>query len=595
MSSDLINVLDSYTIKQNGEKGHTEYGWSNNIREKIVQFYFQLTRTKNTYSLETSLSEMLFFLKNQIQVISIDEYNYYDYLIILYKMIGHTRDISEGKGEYFLTYMMIYVWYDFFPEFAIFALKCLCECKEEILGHPYGSWKDIKYFCHYCLQRGLNEEHPLIQECIHIVNIQLKRDEIQYHNYHSNITLVSKWIPREKSKKFGWLYQYLAYDYYSHYFQYTKTEESLKKACLKAKTDYRKLISSLNKKLDTLQIKQCDKKWSNINFHNVTSISLSKQKNAFLNVTKGGRPRSFSEDRVECTENFKEFVYDCKKKNIEIKGSRIGLNDFTKYAIEIIDKKNKIGHYDETLTLEKDILQSQWEDHSKSHHSKESFGNMIAMADFSGSMCGDPMNCAIALAIRVAEHSVFGKRVITFSSSPKWVNLEKCNDFVEMVELLMSSDWGFNTNLYAAFDLILEAIVESNISSEKVTNMVLAIFSDMQIDQADKMDKSVLYDIIQKKYYCAGMKSIYKKPYTPPHILFWNLRCTDGFPCLSIQTNVSMMSGFHSSLLNLFCDNGLNALQSCTPWSNLEKILSNKRYNILGDKIKEYSMGIIEK
>ena len=91
------------------------------------------------------------------------------------------------------------------------------------------------------------------------------------------------------------------------------------------------------------------------------------------------------------------------------------------------------------------------------------------------------------------------------------------------------------------------------------------------------------------------MKSIYKKPYTPPHILFWNLRCTDGFPCLSIQTNVSMMSGFHSSLLNLFCDNGLNALQSCTPWSNLEKILSNKRYNILGDKIKEYSMGIIEK
>jgi hypothetical protein len=41
----LITALDNHTSKQIGENGHTEYGWSNSIREKIIQFSFQLTRT----------------------------------------------------------------------------------------------------------------------------------------------------------------------------------------------------------------------------------------------------------------------------------------------------------------------------------------------------------------------------------------------------------------------------------------------------------------------------------------------------------------------------------------------------------------------
>jgi hypothetical protein len=91
---------------------------------------------------------------------------------------------------------------------------------------------------------------------------------------------------------------------------------------------------------------------------------------------------------------------------------------------------------------------------------------------------------------------------------------------------------------------------------------------------------------IQKQYHDAGIK-VCGKPYKPPHILFWNLRSTSGFPTLSLQSNTSMMSGFSPSLLNLFCDEGLTALQSCTPWSLFIKALSNERYNILDKKIKE--------
>jgi hypothetical protein len=35
--SELVNALDNYTSKQFGENGHTEYTYSNDIQEKIVQ------------------------------------------------------------------------------------------------------------------------------------------------------------------------------------------------------------------------------------------------------------------------------------------------------------------------------------------------------------------------------------------------------------------------------------------------------------------------------------------------------------------------------------------------------------------------------
>jgi hypothetical protein len=48
-----------------------------------------------------------------------------------------------------------------------------------------------------------------------------------------------------------------------------------------------------------------------------------------------------------------------------------------------------------------------------------------------------------------------------------------------------------------------------------------------------------------------------------------------------------MMSGFSPALLNFFCQQGLYALQACTPWSVLEKTLENERYRILADRLEE--------
>ena len=140
-----------------------------------------------------------------------------------------------------------------------------------------------------------------------------------------------------------------------------------------------------------------------------------------------------------------------------------------------------------------------------------------------------------------------------------------------------------NTNFYSALDTILSAIVLNKMPPEDVQDMVLVVLSNMQMDASDKW---VLYDTMKEKYEVAGIRA-YGKPYKPPHVLFWNLKSTSGFPSLSTQMNCSMMSGFSPVLLNSFCDQGITALQACTPWSVLEKNLENERYKIMGDKLSQ--------
>ena len=579
--SALVNALDNHTSKQIGENGHAEYGWSNSIRERILQFSFQLTRTdeRGLNKLAIVLCDILHTLK--AQQTSSSEVVVTEYLIILYKMIGQTRDIVDGKGECSLTYMMIYTWFQFYPELALYAVKCLVYFIGNTTTHQYGSWKDIKYFSSYCYKNGCTLDHPLIQHAISIVNAQINMDYANLISNSDDLSLAGKWVPREKSGRFGWMYEALACNYFPIYLE-TSSEKSKPAAILKAKMDYRKILSSLNRKIDTLQIKQCDNTWTKIDFKKVTSVSLSKQRKAFLNVTKKGEPRfPDNHDRVECAVHFNEHIQKAVRGEVEMKGKRVGLENFTKQAIELIPTKGLPSFETETQ-----LLNSQWRDNSSQTGALE---NMIAMVDVSGSMNGDPLNAAIALGIRVAEKSKLGKRVMTFSSTPKWVNLEGHDGFVSMVQTLRQADWGMSTNFDAALNMILDTIVETKMEPEDVEGLTLAIFSDMQMDSADSVnrDTNVLYDRIRSKYADAGLR-VKGKPYKPPHILFWNLRSTSGFPTLSSQQNASMMSGFSAAMLNLFCEQGIESLQAASPWSLFLKSLENERYSIMETRARDF-------
>jgi len=568
--SALISSLDNFTPSKLGENGMAEYTWANsgNIRERIIQLSFQLTRAKDVLTINklSILTDRLLkdiSISNKTNTISREEY--LEYMSLMFRMIGHTRDIIDGKGEYSLSYMLLEVWHRYYPELAKFAFKLFVLPPNGVDAqyHPYGSWKDIKYF-----YKQYNSS-PLVRYGSELLLNQLRDDVIS-----DNPSLVAKWIPREKSQ-FGELFNSLALDYYGDYISTANTQESRKRAIIKAKMNFRKLVSSMNKTIDTVQIKQCAFQWADIDPSKQTSITMHKQKKAFLNVKKNGEQRYESADRIECANKFREFAVKALNGEVEVNGKRIGFNDFTKEALELIRNN-------QTTSDESSLLNAQWLNNSTQ---TGSLGKMIAMVDVSGSMSGDPMNAAIALGIRVAEKSMLGKRVMTFSATPSWVNLSGETNFVDMVQLVSRADWGMNTNFAAALKMILDAIISQKLKPDDVEDMVLAIFSDMQMDNAD-IGYTSLMDSIEKQYADAGQR-LWGKPFNTPHILFWNLRSTTGFPTLSTQKNASMMSGFSPALLNVFCEEGLDALQSCTPWSLFVKSLNNERYQPLDDKLRE--------
>ena len=555
--------------QQVGEKGHFEYAESHVFRNQVVQFHFQLVRIQNAKELkrlETKYSNLLLTLKEMILVSPIE---YKEYSLVLFKMIGYTRDIVEGKGEYELAYMMLHTWTNIMgyqtayyvlhsfvmPEYD-FAKQCYHS------DQPYGSWKDIKYFCDYAVRHGWTIDHPLLRYAILLINGALHSDLLLYHQQHyTSLSLAAKWAPREKSRRFGWIAEKIAFVF---------SLENNHELSSRNKT-YRKIVSTLNKALDTIQIKQCNKEWSKIDPKRITSISHQKQANAFLNVNKE-QDNMFCKDRNLCASHYKTFIESSSQ---SVKGRHVELASFTKSALKLLAKKD---HWiaKGTYHMQCALLHNQWKNHV---YKTPALSHVIPLVDIS--MQNDPMYAAIALGCCMANRSSFERRMLVFGASCKWILFSETDTFIDMVEKISKEEWGMNTNFYAAHKMILETIIETNMVRPNIT---LVIFSDMQIDR--RPSTLCFYEELKQQYKLAGFVMQNTSSLLPPPIVFWNLRSTGGYPCLSTEENVSMLSGYSTAMFDTWQRRKISRYHVSTckksdPWSHLCRELEKKRYNRL--------------
>lgn len=548
---ELINSLDK--TKNIGENGHAQYTWkSNDIEEQIVKFYFQLVRNKD------KLNE----LANRYKELINNASNYY--LNILLCIAFHTRDIVNGKGEYTLFYHMLYEWNKLYEKDTKIRNAIQKGLQRNFIGlndiHPYGSWKDVKYILDLYKKRNkdLNKGIPLYITQLTVE--QLKNDVKNQGEEKHKISLVAKWLPRECSPKFG----YLARHFVQHIYKSGSNTQELYNNMKK----YRLMISSLNREINTVQILQCDGRWKEINFEkNVTSITMNRQRHAFSNKGKN-KSRHFDLDRIECESNYKQYLEDCKAGKAKVKAKRISLGAMVKEAYNGLDCDDM-----------KDALNLEWKAQRSNKHIIE---NAIVMLDTSASMTWDncPFYDAMGLAIRIAENSSLGKRIMTFSSSPTWINLEGKETLTDMVDTISdrANDCGMNTNLYAALKLIADACIKRDLHPDVVKDLTLYILSDMQIDNVDKT-WNTLDDRIKELFKKSGMKTKHNIPYEPPMIVYWNMRSTNGFPCATNEMRIAMISGYNMSAISSIVENGKDALKEMTPWTNIVKSL--KHYNEL--------------
>lgn len=569
------------------DNGHKTFTWAFNLKEKVLQFWNQLTRTNKTQLqvLKNILNGILIDASNKLNsVSSIEKTEGKDVLVLMYKMIAQTRDIKNGKGEYLLSYMMIRVWFDYFPEAAYNALDLFVKSPLSSTERPYGSWKDIKYFCNYCRnEEKLKDTHTLIIAPLMMMNEQLKKD---YENIDrgEEISYAAKWVPREKSKKFGWQFEMLAHCYFSEYFGECSTTTEFKGAMKKAKMELRKIVSKLNRKLETPQVTMCNDLWDTICINNLSSRTIFKNQNALLNINSNGERRYYSQDRSACASQFKEYIEASVSNNgCKIKGNNIEIYEFVKKAYDILEEKEKGVVSEEIYQIKSNLLQGQWNDYAEK---VSTLRECIAFVDFSLSM--DPLSLysSIGLACLILGKSTFGKGLMIFSDKCKWINLENKYEkgFVEMIgEIKRESETGFqrtHSNIYSALNSVTDVIIKNKLSDTYFSDVNFVILSNMKFE----MDKYNSINNLSKNIETIFEKTSVEKKISQPYFVLWNMESSNEFMVEGIADKFIIFSGYKKCALNSLSVNegfksNKNALQLVNPWEIFLQVINATRYD----------------
>jgi hypothetical protein len=487
-----------------------------------------------------------------------------EFLVNLLKITLFIREPRSGKGERQIFYKVIEYLFFYGGDYKKMCFKIL-----DLLGE-FGYYKDYNNIY------TLTSYQELKYYIIDLYCKQLSKDLNETDN--TKLSLCAKWAPRENSK-------------------YDKMAKTLAfKLNLQLK-QYRQILSKLNKRLNTVQTYMCQKHWSDIDFKNVPSVSMTNLTKAFQDEKVDKRPknerthsvknirrgRRFSkkiintrrhkpedpdyEDREKCRQNLIEHIYNGGKVNSAVTN-----------LSQIIDKYLHGDKMDITW-------EAQWvsrvEEIQKMISELSEKPRIFPMVDLSSSMSGDPMIYAITFGLFTSmimdnplteEEFCFANRFMSFASEPNLVKLprfsqldskkqatlkEKQATLKEKVEIMQEwtqgGRWGGSTNIHKAIDLLLNIALTNKVPQSDMPK-ILAIFSDMQFDQGDRNWNNTSYDNICDKFKNAG--------YEVPHVLFWNLRAnTIGFQVKADTPNSSMLSGYSTRMLDLFLSADLKKMQ----------------------------------
>ena len=589
MTSLFNSNIGATRPKQIGEVGQIEYAQSERVgdfEEKLCQLFFQLTRTSNSIRLEGISTQY----KNVVESLLLNFYaegvtpnlkqEYKHHLLMFYTLILQTRDIKHGKGECTLTYRLVCSLLQLaqqYPQSFELAVGCVYgmtgfieDRNGKITWNSYGSWKDIKY-----LLKEVDNDPNIssdIYDDFELRLLDIMCCQLRHDANSDQPSLCAKWVPREKSA-FGHLFRKLAIHYFHHIIATANNNSSLIKAKLKSYKLFRSLISDINRKIDTPQIKQCSSRWSEINFSTgVTSNTLQLNWRAFMNKRIDLTSRSNSIDRLQCANNLQQHIRDresqSKKTTIQI-GNLI--KEYAKLA-SIDCGKDNIG-FGQSL----EVLDMQWKDIV---NSVPDLGEIIPLVDLSQSVSSDIHNAhytAIGMGLLIAYKSKITNRMLVFSKNAEWINCPEDMRIYDTVRKIMSADHGTNSKLSSAINMITMVCQSQMMEDTQIKKLGLMVISDMQNDHVYQNCFS-LHDSISASFQQAGIQI--KKTWSCPRLIYWNVRNSTGFPCFSKDNNVTMLSGVNHKLLASL-RSGNNGIENeyVTPSNSVRHILESIRYN----------------
>lgn len=276
--------------------------------------------------------------------------------------------------------------------------------------------------------------------------------------------------------------------------------------------DYRRTLTALRKAINIIETSMSKNEWSGIKYSGVPSKAMSNYHNAF---------------KKHDNERFTEFLGKVDKGEEKINAS-------TLYPYDLIEK------YINSYSLLDATIEAQWK---ALPNYIEGENNFMVMADTSGSMTGRPICTSVGLAIYFAQrnHGPYHNKFMTFAANPRFIDLKGQT----LYDCTREVPWGIceNTNIEAAFDLILKVAVDNHLEQKDLPKSLI-IISDMEFDAAQNT-----YDWSNggyiKRDYTTLMKAKYRAAgYELPTVVYWDVDAReDIFHAKATTPGVQFISG----------------------------------------------------
>lgn len=409
------------------------------------------------------------------------------------RLLFYVRDIRGGQGMR-RVFRVIWKWLaQEHPEYVLHNLENVLE---------FGRGDD--FLCLY--------DTPIWDRVVSFMNYTLMQDMIHMKRGEP-CSLLAKWMPSENASS-----------------KQTKelARDIINRMHIKAST-YRRSLSKLRAYLKVVEQKMSAQKWDEIDYEKVPAKAAMNYSDAFARHDESG---------------YTNYLIDLANGDAKINAKSL-------FPVDIVHKVR------ETKTLrDRIVLNAMWESLPNYLEGKDETG--ICVVDVSGSMSGLPIEVAVSLGLYCADKckGPFKNHFITFTARPELVEVSGA-DIVDKVRNTMQSDWGFNTNLEAVFDLLLATAIRTHAKQSDMPQK-LYIISDMQFDEARCTDCHYRRGTFDMEYelpkpFMRQMRAKFARAgYELPSIVYWNVRASE---CGMFQEtfegeNCCMVSGYSPSLFS---------------------------------------------
>lgn len=390
------------------------------------------------------------------------------------KCLFYLRDIRGGIGERrFFRVCMEWL-----------ARNCPEAVKKNIRNFPeYGRWDDLYTLigtpCEKDALEFMKEQFLLDMDC-------------------RTPSLLGKWLPSENSS--------------------SKKTKEMAKITIEyfnlTPRSYRKALSTLRSRINIVEKLMSQNRWDEIEFDKLPSKAGLRYRNAFAR-------NDFTKER------YLAFIANKNNK----------VNAGTLYPYEVVEKAvhySNSDFYHNPLDIERLAINKYWE--NLTDYFNGASLNALAMVDTSGSMRGTPINVAISLGLYCAEHAKgpFANHYISFSSRPQLIECVGY-DFVDKVQRIYRTNLCSNTNLKAAFDMLLETAKKNHLSQNDMPEKIIVI-SDMDIDcmSYGAPPKKTDMEMLREHWEANGYKM--------PSLVYWNVNARND-NILDDGPNITYVSG----------------------------------------------------